>query len=60
MLAYEADIGQSDLSTSSVQTAIQGLRERGLIWQSSRGQYALEDESFGEWFKYSQINQQDN
>lgn len=36
----------------TVQTAIQALRDKGFIWQSSRGSYALEDEGFVEWFRY--------
>lgn len=49
---YKKMLAQQDISTSSVQTAIQILRERGFIWQSSRGIYTLEDESFAEWFKH--------
>ena len=41
------------ISPSSVQSAIQSLREKGFIWQSSRGAYALEDESFAQWFKHT-------
>lgn len=50
--AYKKIIGQQDLSTTAVQTAIQILRERDFIWQSGRGAYALEDDSFAEWFKH--------
>ena len=53
MQYYKQTIPQSNLSISSVQTAIQSLREQGFIWQSSRGAYALEDESFAEWFKHT-------
>jgi DNA-binding IclR family transcriptional regulator len=52
MQAYSQLIGQKEISTASVQTAIQSLRERGLLWQSGRGTYALEDESFAEWFNH--------
>jgi hypothetical protein len=52
MQYYRQAINQSNLSISSVQTAIQSLREQGLVWQSNRGTYALEDESFAEWFKH--------
>jgi hypothetical protein len=41
-----------DLLVASVQTAIQVLRERGFIWQSGRGAYSSEDESFAEWHKH--------
>lgn|SRR3990167_5706249 len=52
MQYYKEAIHQPLLSASSVQTAIQLLREQGFIWQSNRGVYALEDESFAEWFKH--------
>ena len=45
------------LSISSVQTAIQSLREHGFLWQSSRGNYALEDESFAEWFTHQRLRE---
>lgn len=50
---YKQAIQQASLSISSVQTAIQALREQGFIWQSSRGIYALEDENFSQWFKHT-------
>lgn len=53
---YKKMIDQQEISTSSVQTAIQFLRERGFIWQSSRGMYSLEDESFAEWFKHHTLS----
>ncbi|MCX7114681.1 MAG: hypothetical protein NTW08_02035 [Gammaproteobacteria bacterium] len=52
MQTYKKIIGQQDISTTAVQTAIQTLRERDFIWQSGRGAYALEDDGFAEWFKY--------
>lgn len=52
MHEYSQMTGQQDISTATVQTAIQSLRDRGLIWQSGRGTYALEDESLAEWFKH--------
>jgi len=51
MQYYKNATVQSKLANSSVQTAIQSLREKEFIWQSSRGSYALEDDSFAEWFK---------
>lgn len=53
MQYYRQTTNQPALSASSVQTAVQSLREQGFIWQSSRGTYALEDESFAEWFKHT-------
>ena len=48
---YRHTINQATLSISTVQTAIQTLCEQGFIWQSSRGVYALEDDSFAEWLR---------
>lgn len=48
---YRDKLGEP-AKTPSVQTAIQALRDKGFIWQSGRGCYALEDEGFVEWFKY--------
>jgi len=47
---YKQITGLKEISTATVQTAIQSLRERDFIWQSGRGTYALEDESIIEWF----------
>lgn len=49
---YKHILGLEDISTATVQTAIHYLRERGFIWQSGRGAYTLEDDSFSEWFKH--------
>jgi hypothetical protein len=58
MQSYQQATQQPKLSVSSVQAAIQSLREHGFIWQSSRGSYALEDESFAAWFKHTQVSNQ--
>jgi hypothetical protein len=50
--SYKKITSQQEISTATVQVAIQYLRERDFIWQSGRGAYALEDESFAEWFKH--------
>ncbi len=55
MRYYQQAMKVSKLAVSSVQTAIQSLRDQGFIWQSNRGAYALEDESFAEWFKHTQL-----
>lgn len=52
MQSYKDATDQAALTASSVQAAIQTLRDKGFIWQSSRGTYALEDESITEWFKH--------
>ncbi len=54
---YQAATDNPSLPISTVQTAIQALREQGFIWQSSRGTYALEDESFAQWFTHYQQRQ---
>ncbi len=51
MQYYKAAL-KSSVSASAVQAAIQLLRDQGFIWQSSRGVYTLEDDSFAEWFKH--------
>jgi len=48
--AYRVILGQEALAAHSVQAALDGLREKDLIWRSARGAYALEDESLAQWF----------
>jgi hypothetical protein len=50
MKAYREILGQENLATHTVQSALDGLREKNLIWRSARGAYALEDESLAQWF----------
>ncbi len=50
MAMYRQKTGETRLSTATVQTAIESLRERGLVWRESRGNYVLKDEGFAEWF----------
>ncbi|QBC45668.1 hypothetical protein C1H71_07585 [Iodobacter fluviatilis] len=45
------------LSTGSIQTALDALRERGIVWKESRGAYELEDESWNTWLKMKNIVQ---
>lgn len=52
---YREMTGQQEISAAMVQTAIQYLRDRGFIWQSGRGAYVLEDESFAEWFRHWRV-----
>jgi len=35
--------------TQTIQACIDALRDKELVWKSSRGGYALEDKSFGDW-----------
>lgn len=57
MAAYRAITGQDTISTATVQTALDGLRDRSLVWRESRGAYTLEDQGFAEWFKHRRILQ---
>ncbi|MFA5171730.1 MAG: hypothetical protein WC426_09190 [Sulfuriferula sp.] len=50
MLKYQKITGEATISTASIQSAIEVLRERGLIWNPSRGYYALEDDGLAEWY----------
>ncbi|SEJ48491.1 hypothetical protein SAMN05216201_109169 [Pseudomonas linyingensis] len=41
-------------TTTTIQNAIIGLRDKGLVWKSNRGEYALEDASMTQWLKRQQ------
>jgi hypothetical protein len=49
MKAYREVLGENELSTSTIQTSLETLRERELVWREARGAYALEDDAFAEW-----------
>ena len=51
MASYRSITEQATLSTATVQSALDGLRERNLVWRESRGAYALEDQGYAEWFR---------
>lgn len=51
MEAYRRVTGEESLGRTTVQAALDALREKGLVWRSARGVYALEDESWAEWIK---------
>jgi hypothetical protein len=38
--------------TQTIQACIDALREKELVWKSSRGTYALEDKSMAEWLEH--------
>ena len=40
-------------SASTVQRALDSLRDKGLVWRSGRGVYALEDSGMGDWLLYA-------
>lgn len=48
MADYAAALGK-DVAAASVQSAIDALRDRGLVWQSARGEYAVDDQVMVEW-----------
>ncbi len=55
-LKFYAEATGDTVSTSQVQNALNDLRERNdrWVWKSHRGNYALYDESVGEWYAYLQ------
>lgn len=52
MAAYRTLTGLPAIPTATVQTALDGLRQRSLVWKEFRGAYALEDQGLAEWFKH--------
>ena len=42
-------IGAASVPNSNIQNALATLRERGLVWRSARGDYALEDQGLADW-----------
>lgn len=56
MEAYRLISGDTGITASSIQSAIDTLRERDLVWREARGAYALEDEGFAEWIMQRRAN----
>lgn len=50
-LAACARIVGAPIGVNHVQKALDALRKKDLVWRSARGEYALDDPSFGEWFE---------
>ncbi|WP_207456322.1 AAA family ATPase [Azospirillum sp. SYSU D00513] len=50
LAGYSKTIGEA-VEAPAVQTAIEALRQKNLVWRSARGQYALEDQGMSEWIK---------
>lgn len=48
-LAAVSDRLGAETGKSTVQSALNELRDKGLVWQSGRGQYALEDQGMTAW-----------
>jgi hypothetical protein len=51
---YEAickviSVDEANVDTSAIQYALEGLRDKLLIWKSSRGVYAIEDTQHTAW-----------
>jgi hypothetical protein len=52
MKQYRASIDSTiTITPQTIQAALDGLREKNLIWRSARGTYALEDTSWREWLQ---------
>jgi hypothetical protein len=52
MKSYRERAGHKVLfATQTIQSALDALREKNLIWKSARGTYAVEDASWREWLE---------
>ena len=54
MKTYALLTKQENVTVPTVQTALDALREKGLVWRAAYGDYALEDESLVLWYKSRQ------
>jgi len=59
--AYQLALGKP-LNNSAVQSALDALREKELIWRAGRGDYAFEDDGLRAWYleKFQHHVQQQN
>ncbi len=48
--AYSKAMGE-EVTAASAQSALSALREKGIVWQSARGAYALEEADFAAWYE---------
>lgn len=48
LAAYRASLG-APVGASDAQAALDGLREKGVVWRHGRGGYALEDAEMADW-----------
>lgn len=46
-----ARLGRDSAAKSTVQSALNDLKAKGMVWQSGRGQYALEDQGMIPWLR---------
>jgi hypothetical protein len=51
LASYAAQTSAPVPSIGAVQNALATLRERNIVWQPARGEYALEDSSMAEWYR---------
>ena len=51
MSAYRKVLGSANINSQNIQAALEGLRQKNLIWKSGRGTYAIEDASIAHWFE---------
>ena len=49
LVAYGADAGRP-VATPDAQSALDALRDKGLVVRLERGRYTLDDASLAEWF----------
>ncbi len=50
LAAIGGRLGRDDpVGTSDVQSALDALRDKGLVWREARGRYALEDQGIADW-----------
>ena len=55
--SYRKLTGETDFSNSTIQAALESLREREIVWKESRGLYAVEDDGFATWLKKLAVTQ---
>ena len=58
MIEYRCNVVDEPVTIAGVQSTLDILRDRGLIWNPSRGIYALEDEGFVEWYRFFEKTQE--
>lgn len=55
LAGYRGIVGDDLVSIPGVQSTLESLRDKGLVWNPSRGHYALEDEGFAEWYRRTKM-----
>lgn len=49
LTAYSAAVGKH-VTAAEAQTALDGLRQKNIVWRNARAAYALEDQDMADWF----------